>query len=139
MVTNKAAAKKSTRPQKKSPGKSVTPVDINRRREWRFSLPLSATVEGELPRGRKFREAARLKNISAGGAYFCLDSGLVVGSRLNLVIDLPKKATEGRNVRLQLGGIAVRLEKPDRRGKKQGVAVRFNKKFRFVRGQKKSV
>jgi len=64
----------------------------------------------------------------------------VVGSRLNLVIDLPKEATEGRKLRLQLGGIAVRLEKPDKGSKRQGVAVRFSKKFRFVPGsQKKSV
>jgi hypothetical protein len=133
MLTKKTAAKKSPR-VRKSPGKLAPRVDVNRRREWRFKLPLNAMVEGRLPRGRRFKETAKLKNISSGGAYFCLDSGLVVGSKLNLVIDLPEEATEGRRLRLQLGGIAVRLEKPDNRGKKQGVAVRFSKKFRFLRG-----
>ena len=103
----------------------------NRRREWRFDLPLPAVVEGQLPQGRKFKETARLENISSTGAYFCLDSGVIVGTKLNLWIDIPKKATGGRKVRLQIGGLTIRLEKPDVKGKKQGVAVRFSRDFKF--------
>ena len=108
---------------------------INRRREWRFDLPLSAVVEGRLPQGKRFKEISLLKNISSGGAYFCLDSGVVVGSKINLIIDLPHELTEGKKIKLRVGGMTVRLEKPDRTGKKQGVAVRFSKDFKFVSGQ----
>jgi hypothetical protein len=55
-----------------------------------------------------------------------------VGTRLNLSIDLPKEATGGKKVKLQIGGLTIRLEKPDIKGKKQGVAVRFSKNFKFV-------
>jgi c-di-GMP-binding flagellar brake protein YcgR len=135
IAMRKTAAKKRSKRVKS--GTVVVPPEINRRREWRFDLPLTAFVEGKLPQGKKFREAAMLENISSGGAYFCLDSGVVVGSRLSLVIDLPKELTEGKKVRLQIGGKAVRLEKADQKGKKQGVAVSFGKDFKFVPGHSK--
>jgi c-di-GMP-binding flagellar brake protein YcgR len=116
----------------------VLPVTINRRKEWRFQLPLSASIEGKLPQGKVFKETAKLENISSGGAYFLLDSAIVVGSKLKLCIDLPKEATDGRKVRLLVVGLTIRLQKPERRGKKQGVAVRFGKDYRFIAGAKKS-
>lgn len=107
-------------------------VVSNRRREWRFDLPLRAVVEGKLPQGDLFREATVIENISSGGAYFGLNSRVVVGSKLNLMINLPEKLTEGRKMSLVIAGTAVRLEKPEKRRKKQGVAVRFSRNFKFV-------
>ena len=123
---------------KKAKTADVIPsIQNNRRREWRLDLPLPAVIEGQLPKGRKFKENTTIKNISAGGAYFSLDSGLAVGSKLNLVITLPKKLTEGKDVKLNVGGITVRLEQPDAKGQRQGVAIRFDKDFRFVEGVRK--
>jgi hypothetical protein len=133
---NKSAAKKVA---KRGPAvkKIRVPVDINRRREWRFELPLTAIVEGALPQGKNFKEVAKLDNISSTGAFFCLDSGVVVGSKLNIMIDLPKELTENQTVRLQIGGMTIRLEKPNKKKKKQGVAVRFDKEFKFISDSKK--
>ena len=123
---------------KKSKTTDVMPsIQNNRRREWRLDLPLPAVIEGQLPQGKKFKESTLIRNISSTGAYFSLDSGLVVGSKLNLVIALPKKLTEGRDVKLNVGGITVRLEQPDVKGKRQGVAIRFDKDFRFIEGGRK--
>lgn len=116
---------------------AIPTLQANRRREWRLDLPLSAMIEGRLPQGEKFTETTTLQNISSTGAYFCLDSGVVVGSRLNLMIDLPKNLTGGKKIKLNLGGITVRLEEPDKKGKRQGVAIRFSKDFKFVGGGKK--
>ncbi len=124
-------------PTKKKTVKLPNDLDINRREEWRFELPLSAVVEGKLPHGEKFTEETLLENISGGGAYFCLDSGVVVGSKLNLIIEVPTKLTEGKKMKLKLGGITVRLEKPDRKAKRQGVAVRFNKDFQYIENNQK--
>ncbi len=112
-------------------------IQANRRREWRFELPLTTVIEGKLPDGKKFEEPTTIENISATGAYFCLDSGVVVGSKLNLMIDLPHQLTGGKDIKLKLGGITVRLEEPDKKGKKQGVAIRFNKDFKFIEGGQK--
>lgn len=116
---------------------AIPTLQANRRREWRLDLPLSTMIEGRLPHGKKFAETTTLENISSTGAYFCLDSGVVVGSKLNLMIDLPKNLTGGKKIKLNLGGITVRLEEPDKKGKRQGVAIRFSKDFRFVEGGKK--
>jgi hypothetical protein len=128
----------STARTKKAPAAPARPTPSGpRRREWRFLLPLTAVVEGTLPDGSKFREKARLDNISSGGAFFQIASGIVVGSKFDLFIDLPKSVTEGRKIQLKVGGKAVRLERPRAKGKKQGVAVRFGKGFGFVAGPKK--
>lgn len=124
-MTKTAAPKKKAAPRKKA---KVLPEDleINRRREWRFDFPLETLIEGNLADGAKFKEQTSLENISSGGAYFTLDSGVVVGSKLNLYIELPEKLADGKRLRLRVGGITVRLEKPDKKTKRQGVAVRFS-------------
>jgi c-di-GMP-binding flagellar brake protein YcgR len=126
--------KKAQRPKK---DEAIPSIQANRRREWRLDLPLSAIIEGRLPHGAKFSETTTLENISSTGAYFCLDSGVVVGSRLNLLIDLPKNLTSGKDIKLSIGGITVRLEEGDKKGKRQGVAIRFSKDFKFVELPKK--
>jgi len=126
--------KKTAKPRKEE---AIPSIQANRRREWRLDLPLSTMIEGRLPHGEKFAETTTLQNISSTGAYFCLDSGVIVGSRLNLIIDLPEKLTGGKKVKLNLGGITVRLEEPDKKGKRQGVAIRFSKDFKFIESSKK--
>jgi hypothetical protein len=112
-------------------------IQANRRQEWRLELPLATSIRGKLPDGKKFEESTTIENISAIGAYFCLDSGVVVGSKLNLIIDLPRQLTGGKNIKLNLGGITVRLEEPDKKGKRQGVAIRFDKDFKFIKADRK--
>jgi c-di-GMP-binding flagellar brake protein YcgR len=131
-MPTKAKAKKA-KPAKK---KIVLPVTINRRKEWRFDLPLAVTVEGHLPSGKPFREAAKLTNISSGGAYLLLNSAVTVGSKLILNVDLPRELTEGQKVRLVVTGMTVRLQRPEKKGKRQGVAIRFGKGFRFLPDRK---
>ena len=111
---------------------SLDPKDLNRRREWRFNLTLPARVEGTLPKGQRFLEKATIENISATGAYFCLESGVAVGSRLNIIIDIPSKKGRQKKMKLLLGGITIRLEEAKKKGKRQGVAVRFRRDFRLV-------
>jgi len=125
VMTKKAAPKKKAVTKRKA---KTLPEDleINRRREWRFDFPLETLIEGSLADGAKFKEATHLENISSGGAYFTLDSGVVVGSKLNLYIELPEKLADGKRLRMRVGGITVRLEKPDEKTNRQGVAVRFS-------------
>jgi len=126
--STKPKAKKSVQKKVKAPAD----VAIDRRREWRFDLPLPVIVEGKVSGGKKYQEKTLLENISSTGAYFCLDADVTVGSRLNLVIEVPSELSPDKKVKLQLGGLAVRLEKPDKKGKKQGVALRFSKKYKFI-------
>jgi hypothetical protein len=125
---SKPKAKKSVQKKVKPP----SDVAVDRRREWRFDLPLPVIVEGKGGDGKKFQEKTILENISSTGAYFCLDSDITVGAKLNLVIEVPSELSPDQKVKLQLGGFTVRLEKPDIKGKKQGVALRFSRKYKFI-------
>jgi len=128
-MTKPASTARPTAPRAK---RTRPPASGPRRREWRFLLPLTAIVEGALPDGTNFRERARLDNISSGGAFFQLAAGIVVGSKFDLFIDLPKSSTGGRKLQLKVRGKAVRLEQPAKKGQKRGVAGRFSKDFGFV-------
>jgi c-di-GMP-binding flagellar brake protein YcgR len=134
---SKVARKKALK-VRKTRKRIFLPVGLNRRKELRFELPLPIIVEGKLPLGKRFKEAATLKNISSGGAYFCLGAGLVVGTKLTLTIDVPEALNEDRALALRIAGKIIRLEKAGDKGRRQGVAVRFQKKYAFVsvRGQK---
>ena len=136
-MTKTSTTKAKAKIGEKKEGKAPPEVAIDRRREWRFDLPLPAIVEGRGGEGKDFQEKTTLENISSTGAYFCLDSNVTVGSKLNLIIEVPSELSPDKKVRLQLGGLAVRLEKPDKKGKKQGVALRFSKKFKFITEDKK--
>ena len=127
-VTTKT--KTSKKIQKKD--STLSNLEINRRREWRFDLPLPAKIRGKLPQGKKFEEITTIQNISSQGVYFCLDSGVVIGSKLNLVIDVPSELSGGEKLKLCLGGLTVRLEEPDAKAKRQGVALRFHKDFKII-------
>ncbi len=130
----KTAASKKTSSKKKSKKKSEpSPLKVNRRREWRLDLPLPAKIEGKLPGGKKFAEKTTIENISSSGVYFCLDSGVVIGSKLNLVIDMPEElGGMKKKFKLCIGGLTVRLEELDTKEKKQGVALRFEKKYSII-------
>jgi len=136
--TSKKTAPKKTSPKKTAPKKTskkvrdAASVEINRRREWRFDLPLPVKIEGKLPQGKIFKESTKIENISSKGVYFSLDSGVIIGSKLNLVIDMPKELGGGKKLKLSLGGLTVRLEELDKKTKKQGVALRFHKKYKIM-------
>jgi hypothetical protein len=136
--TSKKMALKKTSPKKTASKKTskkikdAESVEVNRRREWRFDLPLPVKIEGKLPRGKKFDEITKIENISCKGVYFSLDSGVIIGSKLNLVIDMPKELGGGKKLKLCLGGLTVRLEELDKKTKKQGVALRFHKDYKIM-------
>ncbi len=124
-MTKTTSSKKNTHPE------DLAQIAKDRRREWRFHLPLDAVVEGTLPDGNKFKEHTKLENISSSGAFFGLDSGITLGSKLVLVVDLPKKIMEGDKTLLRLSGSIVRLKKISGE-KKQGIALAFDEEYEFL-------
>jgi c-di-GMP-binding flagellar brake protein YcgR len=128
---------KRTAPKKKS-DKLPLDLEINRRGEWRFDLPLAAVVTGKLPTGKKLEEKTILENISSGGAFFLLKSPIPVGFKFKITVEVPHKLTEGKKVFLKLNGTVLRLIKVEKKTKKQGVAVRFGKDYEFVTAPKRA-
>jgi len=116
--------------KKVAPARKPSPfpddLEINRRREWRFDFPLDTLIEAASPTATNSRKKRASRTSPPAELYFTLDSGVVVGSKLNLFIELPEKLADGKKLKLRIGGITVRLEKPDKKTKRQGVAVRFS-------------
>ena len=110
----------------------LSKIPSDRRSEWRLKLPLAVEVEGKLPKGKKFSEQTTIENISSSGAYFSLDAAITVGSKLNLIIEIPPELTDGKKIKLRLGGSAVRLKKSTSGQKKQDVALNFDEKYSFI-------
>ena len=110
----------------------LSKIPSDRRSEWRLKLPLAVEVEGKLPKGKKFTEQTTIENISSSGAYFCLDAAITVGSKLNLIIEIPPELTDGKKIKLRLGGSAIRLKKSTSGQKKQDVALNFDEKYSFI-------
>ena len=129
MMTKKSSLNKTPKKPSKET-KSFSVIQVNRRREWRIDLPLKALVEGKLPQGKMFKEKTTIENISGEGAYFGLDSEVTLGSKLKITIELPPKLAEGKNLKLRLNGDTVRLEKLNKKEKKQGVALDFDEEFK---------
>ncbi len=109
-MTKKTTSKKTAAKKTSKKAKDAASVEVNRRREWRFDLPLPAKIEGKLPLGKIFKESTKIENISSKGVYFSLDSGVIIGSKLNLVIEMPKELGAGKKLKLCLGGLTVRLD-----------------------------
>ena len=131
-MTKTANTKKAAHPKAGKTEHKKSDVTVDRRREWRLDLPLSVAVEWTYPEENISREETILENISSTGAYFCLNSGITVGSKMTLIIEIPDQLTEGKKLKLRLEGITIRLEEPLRKDKKQGVALRFDEEFHFI-------
>jgi len=110
----------------------LSKIPSDRRSEWRLKLPLAVEVEGKLPKGKKFSEQTTIENISSSGAYFSLDAAITVGSKLSLIIEIPPELTDGKKIKLRLGGSAIRLKKSTASQKKQDVALNFDEKYSFI-------
>ena len=65
-----------------------------------FTFPLPMQVEGINARGQDFSEGTILTYINHQGSSFYLKNPVHIGTRLRLVIDLPEKLSEDKNLKL---------------------------------------
>jgi hypothetical protein len=75
-----------------------------------FSFPLHTVVEGRNLSGNSFKEETSLAYISHQGSCFSLKNQVDLGCRLKLVVDLPEKLAENKNLKLVLKGEVVFIE-----------------------------
>jgi hypothetical protein len=94
-----------------------------------FKLSLPMTVEGPDPDGAFFHEETTLAYMSHQGALFPLQNPVALGSRLKLVIGLPPKLGEGRNLKLVVKGTIVDVESNDGDGASPQVALRLESRY----------
>ncbi len=100
-------------------------------RERSFVLSISTLVSGVDASGKEFQERTELTSISSQKATFKLDSGVIIGSRLNLTLDIPTTILLESQLRLNVSG-DVCFAKAVRNGKKkQLIFLRLDKGYKI--------
>ncbi|MCJ7611739.1 MAG: PilZ domain-containing protein [Candidatus Aminicenantes bacterium] len=98
-------------------------------KEHGFTFPLPTTVEGIDAGGASFQEETTLSYISHQRSTFALKSGVTLGTRLKLLIDLPQKLAEDKNLKLALKGKVVSIEMGSRQTAKKTITIKFDSKY----------
>jgi hypothetical protein len=94
-----------------------------------FTFPLPTQVEGVNARGQDFNEGTILTYINHQGSSFYLKNPVHIGTRLRLVIDLPEKLSEDKNLKLVIKGKVGLIEALREHGPGQRVTVHFDSKY----------
>ena len=94
-----------------------------------FTFPLPTQVEGVNARGQYFSEGTILTYINHQGSSFYLKNPVHIGTRLRLVIDLPEKLSNDKNLKLVIKGKVGLIEAIREHGPGQRVTVHFDSKY----------
>jgi hypothetical protein len=98
-------------------------------KEKGFKLPLSTTVEGIDKAGNQFSEKTILSYISPSGSSFWLDTPVANGADLRLLIDLPAKLKENKDLKMIIKGKVIFVENAVEQNSKSRISLRFDNKY----------
>lgn len=105
---------------------NITP---DRRIKPRVVCDYPVIIEGQDWKGNKFKENAKLANLSASGLYMRTNRYIDNGTKLSVTVLLTSAFTEKDTPKIATNGIVVRTE-PQIDGS-CGIAVKFNS-YRFL-------
>lgn len=106
-----------------------TPRVGKRERSFKLSLPI--LVSGIDAYGNKFQERTELSSISSQEAIFSLNSGVTIGAKLNLFLDIPKTIILEDHLKLIISGDVVFVKSETNNNKKQLISVRLEKNYKI--------
>jgi len=89
----------------------------------RFALRVPVSVDRNLNNGNAHRESADLRDVSARGICFYLDSAIAQGAPIGFTLTLPPEITLTESIRVQCKGRVVRVEDGPTAGKVRVAAV----------------
>ncbi len=98
-------------------------------KEIGFNLSLPAKVEGQDMEGNFFNEMTSLSYISHHGSSFWLSTPTSIGHDLRLIIDLPPKLAQDKNLKLIIRGKVIFVEASTDQIPKQRVSIKFENKY----------
>ena len=101
----------------------------NALKEQGFNLSLPTLVEGTEISGETFQEKTVLSYISHHGSSFWLAKTVSLGSELKLIIDLPPKLAEKKDLKLIIKGKVIFVEATKGKESKQRVSLKFDSKY----------
>ena len=109
------------------------------KRERSFELSLPTLVTGTNASGKEFQERTELYSISSQEATFWLNSGVTIGSKLNMSLKIPKTLILEDQLRLIISGIVVYARSDRNAIKKQLVSIRLEKNYKIIPSNQKLI
>jgi hypothetical protein len=97
--------------------------------EHGFSIPLNTQIRGKDTSDREFNEKTTLSYISHNGSSFWMANSVAEGSELKLIIDLPPKLSDEKNLKLIIKGKVVFVEAPKNEDPRHRVSLKFENKY----------
>ena len=111
------------------PSYQSTIEDVKRERIFELSLP--ALITGITAVGEEFQEFTELISLSSQEAIFKLDSKVIIGTKLNLSLDIPKTLFLENQLKVEMSG-NVRFAKAEQNdSKRQMIILRLNKNYKI--------
>jgi len=101
------------------------------KRERSFELSLPTLVSGFDAYGNEFSEHTELSSISSQMAMFRLNSGVTIGTRLILSLDVPKTYLLENNLKMELSGRVTYVKEEHNSDKKQLISLHLDKNFKI--------
>ena len=100
--------------------------------EKNFELFLPAVVTGKDAEGKEFAEKTELISMSASKAHFGLRSKVTIGTKLKVVLDIPKTLILENHLKLQISGDVV-YAKADlaRDDNKQQISIKVDRIYKI--------
>jgi hypothetical protein len=89
----------------------------------RFALRVPVTVNRESNNGSSRNEVVQLRDVSARGICFFVDSAIAQGAPIGFTLTLPPEITLTESIRVQCKGRVVRVEDSSLDGKVSVAAV----------------
>lgn len=111
--------------------RNISPKNKGPNQERCFDLSLPIVVKGLDAAGKEFQEHTELQAISSQLATFWIDSGVIIGSKLNLSLEVPRTLILENQMRLILSGDVVFIQEDGQKHKKHLISVRLDKNYRI--------
>jgi len=94
-----------------------------------FNLPLKTCIEGKDVSGKEFKENTVLSYISHNGSSFWMNTPVSLESELKLIVDLPPKLGDEKDLKLVIKGKVIFIESVKKQDSKKRVSVKFGSKY----------
>ena len=96
-----------------------------------FELFLPAVVSGINAEGKEFSEKTELTCISAVKAQFGLKSKVTIGTKLNVVLNIPKTLILENYLKLRVSGDVVYAKSENEESLKHQISIRLDRMYKI--------
>jgi hypothetical protein len=101
------------------------------KRERSFELSLPALVSGNDVKGKKFEENTKVLSISAQNALFWLRSKVLIGTPLNVSLQIPKTIILENRLNLLVSGTVKLVQANSNKKNNQLISIQLDRTFKI--------